>query len=93
VVIVVPAFKGTVSVLLSDGSDRLVTELVLTRRVTVRAENTAVTQCSHSHAIPTTWSPVRRGANLRKEEVGERNQERQSGGDTDVSGAHAQELC
>lgn len=72
---VAPAFKRTVSDLLADGRDRLATELLLTRRVTVGADNTAVTQCSHSHAIPTTWSPVRRGANLRKEEVGERNQE------------------
>jgi hypothetical protein len=90
VVRVVVTFKRTVSGLLADGRDRLATELVLARSVTVGAENPTVTQWCHSHAIPTTesgasWRQLTEGRD------GERNQERQRG-ETDVTDTHAQEL-
>lgn len=72
--------------------DRIATESVLARRVT-GGVNTTVTQWSHSHAVPTTYSPVRRGANLRKEEEGNVTGRSRRGRDTVVTGAHALELC
>jgi hypothetical protein len=82
--------KRTGPGLVAAGRDRIATETALSRRVT-GGVNTTVTQWSHSHAVPTTHSPVRRGANLRKEEEGNVSRRSRRGRDTVVTGTHAQE--